>query len=642
MNEFWTRLFDASGFSPEGTGWTAFHAGTELISDVFISAAYLVISCTLAYFLWRRKDVPFPYLFWLFGGLILLSGIVYLVDIILFYFPVYRFATIVKVITALTGGAVVIAMIFLIPKILSLASPQALRADIERRTQEMRDSEARLSAIVATAKDGILTLDEEWTILTVNPVCEQMFGLPSRLMVGRPFTDLISGPDSESAVKKQMETGEGKVFGMGGDVLAKRADGTTFPASLAMSKVDLGHGRIFTAIIHDVTTFKKTQEALRQSEARLRLMLAQVPAILCSTDRKLRVAVFASSATTGLSSSGFLIKRFSGMSLLDSEDEILRLMPARAFQQALENKHVSVGVRWGDRFFQFHVQALRDTEGTIIGAIGIGLDVTTQKRIEDALRRSNEELDEFAYITSHDLKEPLRGIHNYCKFLNEDYGDTIGEEGQKKLLRLQHLANHMNNLVESLHEFSRVGRIELAVRYSNLNHVLGDILDSLHLSLQENNVQIRIPHPLPTIRCDQVRIAEVFRNLITNAIKYNDKPEKWIEIGEADPDELTVVRHMELNKELVRQRVFYVRDNGIGIDPKHWDEIFRIFKRLHGENKYGGGTGAGLTIVKKIIERHGGHIFLESEPRQGTTFYFTIPEAPSEKRAEPLPVNNTE
>src|SRR5690606_14228954 len=131
--------------------------------------------------------------------------------------------------------------------------------------------------------------------------------------------------------------------------------------------------------------------------------------------------------------------------------------------------------------------------------------------------------------------------------------------------------------------------------------------------------------PLPTIRCDQVRIAEVFRNLITNAMKYNDKPEKWIEIGEVPAETLIPILESQ-HIEAARFRAFYVKDNGIGIDPKNWDEIFRIFRRLHGEDQFGGGTGAGLTIVKKIVERHGGHVLLQSEVGKGTTFYFTVPE----------------
>ncbi len=224
------------------------------------------------------------------------------------------------------------------------------------------------------------------------------------------------------------------------------------------------------------------------------------------------------------------------------------------------------------------------------------------------LRQSNKELDDFAYIASHDLKEPLRGIHNFSLFLLEDYGDKLDAEGKSKLETLPRLTRRMESLIDSLLHFSRVGRIDLAMDRVDLNEILTDILDSLGPQLAEKGVAVRIPRPLPTVLCDRARIGEIWSNLITNAAKYNDKPEKWVEIGylAAAPP------------------VFYVRDNGIGIPEKHFDAIFRIFKRLHGRDQFGGGTGAGLTIVRKIVERHNGRVWLESGSGEGTTFYFTL------------------
>jgi signal transduction histidine kinase len=224
------------------------------------------------------------------------------------------------------------------------------------------------------------------------------------------------------------------------------------------------------------------------------------------------------------------------------------------------------------------------------------------------LAASNRELDDFAYIASHDLKEPLRGMHNYSNFLLEDYADKLDEEGIERLRTLVRLSQRMEHLINSLLEYSRVGRVDLAMESVNLNEILADVVDSLQIQLTENNVTLRIPRPLPRVICDRVRVGEVFQNLITNGMKYNDRSEKWIEIGYTDG----------------KPPVFYVRDNGIGISPKHQDSIFRIFKRLHSRDKYGGGSGAGLTIVRKIIERHAGKIWLDSTVGEGTTFYFTL------------------
>jgi two-component system, chemotaxis family, sensor kinase Cph1 len=173
------------------------------------------------------------------------------------------------------------------------------------------------------------------------------------------------------------------------------------------------------------------------------------------------------------------------------------------------------------------------------------------------------------------------------------------------------LTRRMEDLIDSLLQFSRLGRVDLAMERVDLNAVVAEVLDSLAITLKEEKVEVRIPRPLPRVHADRVRVGEIFANLIVNAMKYNDKPQKWIEIGTARNGEAPV---------------FYVRDNGIGIPDKHHDAVFRIFKRLHGRDKFGGGTGAGLTIVKKIVERHHGRIWLESSPGEGTTFYFTLQE----------------
>ena len=229
------------------------------------------------------------------------------------------------------------------------------------------------------------------------------------------------------------------------------------------------------------------------------------------------------------------------------------------------------------------------------------------------LKRSNEELDDFAYIASHDLKEPLRAIHNHSRFLIEDYEGNLDEEGVKKLHRLTFLAKRMEKLISDLLYFSRLGRQDLARKDTNLNDVIDDIRNTLHGTLEEQHVVINMTDALPTVFCDTVRVTELFRNLIVNAIKYNDSSEKQIEIGFDDSYGPNNDNH-----------VFYVKDNGIGIDSEFHKEIFRIFKRLNNKKQYGPGTGSGLTFVKKIVEQHGGKIWIESESGNGTVFYFTL------------------
>ena len=255
--------------------------------------------------------------------------------------------------------------------------------------------------------------------------------------------------------------------------------------------------------------------------------------------------------------------------------------------------------------------------------IGSFRDITDLKRAEENvlkytsdLERSNRELDDFAYIASHDLKEPLRGIQGFSRILLEDCADKLEGKDKQYLERLMFLSQRMNQLIEDLLYFSRLGRAELAIQRIDLNVIIMDIQRMMENVFKEKNVRIIISPSLPNLLCDKPGITEVLRNLITNAVKYNDKPEKTIEIG---------VLENAVSPTGPEKNVFYVRDNGIGIDPKFHQAIFQLFKRLSSSAKYDeGGTGVGLTFVKKIVERNKGHIWLESEPGKGSTFYFTF------------------
>jgi PAS domain S-box-containing protein len=253
---------------------------------------------------------------------------------------------------------------------------------------------------------------------------------------------------------------------------------------------------------------------------------------------------------------------------------------------------------------------------------GILRDITKRKESEAELLRytkqlehSNQELDDFAYIASHDLKEPLRGLFNHASFILEDYGDKLDDEGQRRLNRLLRLAQRMENLVNDLLYFSRLGRGELAIQMTDPNMVIREITQMMESFLKERGAQIVMPSIMPSITCDRPRLTEVFRNLITNAIKYNDKAERTIEVGFLNT--VMAPHGMEEN-------VFYIKDNGIGIAPEFHQDIFRIFKRLNKDDDKESGTGVGLTFVKKIVERHKGHVWLESIVGRGTTFYFNL------------------
>lgn len=293
------------------------------------------------------------------------------------------------------------------------------------------------------------------------------------------------------------------------------------------------------------------------------------------------------------------------------ESGALRMSPRQSFerwQQTIKGRSLP----WKS----CEIEAALELRGAVIGLVLQKADELSALNSE--LTRSNIELDSFAYIASHDLKEPLRGIHNYSSFLIEDYGSTLGDDGVDKLNTLMRLTQRMEDLISSLLHYSRLGRAELDLKPVDLNQVVDGVIEVINIS-QPKQIHFDVM-PLPVFKCDRPRVTELFMNLITNGIKYNSSPEKRIEIGYSIKDN----GDTQDDGSATAQTIFYVRDNGIGIREKHLETIFRIFKRLHAPKRFGGGTGAGLTIAKKIVERHGGQIRVSSTYGEGSTFYFTL------------------
>jgi len=243
------------------------------------------------------------------------------------------------------------------------------------------------------------------------------------------------------------------------------------------------------------------------------------------------------------------------------------------------------------------------------------------QKLVGKLGRSNKELEDFAYMVSHDLKGPLKGIVNYSNALVQDYSEQLGAEGRAHLETLQRLSKRMEDLIETLLYYSRISRLEFTPKKTDLARLLDDVLDSLHLTVKESGANISVPRLLPVVECDSVRVGEVFTHLIENAIKYNDKQEKNVEIGYREAKGAgRAARDINDNN----TPTFYIRDNGVGISAEDQEKVFTLYKRLHPIGEFGEGTGAGLTIVRKIIEKHGGEIRLESQPGEGTTIFFTL------------------
>jgi PAS domain S-box-containing protein len=268
------------------------------------------------------------------------------------------------------------------------------------------------------------------------------------------------------------------------------------------------------------------------------------------------------------------------------------------------------------------VSLARNPDGSPRHFISQIQDITERKNAEiraniylKELERSNQELDDFAYIASHDLKEPLRAINNHSQSLLSNYEAELDEAGGRKLNRLVFLTRRMEVLIDDLLQFSRLGRLDSSREDIDLNKLLANEVATLSNDEENPQIRINVCDQLPSIRGNRASIAIVFRNLIGNAIKYNDSAEKIIEVG--------LLPEMQ-RKEQTLRNVYYIRDNGIGIDPDFHELIFGMFKRLNNEKAYGPGTGAGLAFVKRIIDQLSGVIFVQSQPGDGATFYFTL------------------
>ncbi len=254
------------------------------------------------------------------------------------------------------------------------------------------------------------------------------------------------------------------------------------------------------------------------------------------------------------------------------------------------------------------IEAMTDLQHAVI----LAQHAEQQRSLKLLLQQSNADLEAFAFIVSHDLQEPLRGIRNFSQFLRDRTGEQLGPQERAWLDTIMKLGARMGAQIEALLQYARAGQAGLDIQSVDLHRLVRSVLDDLSVRIAETGTRVVITGTLPCLNCDPIRTAAVLENLITNAIKYNDQEVRQVEIGAIDGLAPTL----------------YVRDNGIGIAQQHQHAIFTIFHRLHGRDDYGGGSGAGLTIARKHIERQGGRLWLESAPGQGSTFYFTLGSGP--------------
>ncbi len=376
------------------------------------------------------------------------------------------------------------------------------------------------------------------------------------------------------------------------------------------------------AIVQDITGLRQAERALRESEERLRL--AQESAKIAVWDWDVRTGHYTSTPEFfrlyGLEEDRTITYdqwrarvHPDDLAMVETESQAA-LDRGEPFDREHRIVRPSGEVRW----IQGIGRGVYDESGTPVRVLGVNIDITARKEAElelaryaESLRRSNEELQRFAYVASHDLQEPLRSVVSFSQLLERRYKGKLGEDADDYISFIVEGGKRMQNLIQDILQFSRLETRAGPLEPTDAAEAVADALRHLREQLREANGAVEVGD-LPTVLADRPQLEQVFANLIGNAIKYR-RPDV--------PLEVRVSARRENG-----WWEFAVADNGIGIDPEYFDRIFVIFQRLHTKDAYPG-TGIGLALVRKIVGRHGGAVRVESVPGAGSTFFFTLPVA---------------
>jgi PAS domain S-box-containing protein len=483
----------------------------------------------------------------------------------------------------------------------------------ERRQTE--GARARLAAIVETTDDAILSKDTEGKVLTWNAAAERLFGYQAREIVGRSVALLLPADrlTEEDEILKKLRAGQ-RVDHLETVRLAK--DGRPIMVSVTSSPILDAAGRFIGAskIVRDITEHKEAEERLR----------LQATALEAAAN-----AIVITDARGAIQWVNPAFTRLTGYSAAEALGQNPRVLNSgrhdRAFftnlWQTVTSGHVWQGEVTNKRkdgsLYQeeMTITPLADAGGKVTRFIAIKQDVTARKNAEEGLRqtaqelvRSNADLEKFAYVSSHDLQEPLRMVSGFLQLLAQKYAGRLDAQGDQYIHYAVDGAKRMQQLIGDLLAYSRIGRQPRGPEPTDTGKSLD--LALVNLSVSINAAGAAVTHgELPTVSAEAGQLVQLFQNLIGNAVKFHGRQSPKV--------------HVEARRE-GPMWVFSVADNGIGIEPPYRERIFEVFQRLHARNEYEG-TGIGLAICKKIVDNHGGKIWVESQPGVGSTFLFTLP-----------------
>jgi PAS domain S-box-containing protein len=497
-----------------------------------------------------------------------------------------------------------------------------LEQRVRDRTLALRQSEERFRLLVEQVEDyAIFLLDPAARVATWNEGAERIFGYDSGEIIGRHFSCLFP-PDGRKTGEPDEElrraTSVGRAEGEGWRI---RKDGTLFLVDFLLTALRDPDGRLvgFSKIVRDLTERRKAEEMLRASETRFRELLELGPDATVIVDSNRRIVLV--NAQT---------EKLFGYSRDELDGEPVEiLLPDWSRATLLQDRWLSTGTRSrpagaelelrglrkdGTEFpAEVSLSPLRTKDGTLISSAI--RDVTDRRLVQaelqrqaEELARSNADLEQFAYVASHDLQEPLRMVVSYLQLLSEEYKGKLDADADEFIEFAVDGATRMRQMITGLLEYSRVSSGSVKLTWLSVGEVLDEVRSNLTVVARDTGAVIT-NDPLPSVRADAFLLSRVLQNLIENGIRFRGTAPPRIHVSARRAGSFWI---------------FSVTDNGIGIAPQHQERVFLIFQRLHDRITYPG-TGLGLSICKRIVERWGGRIWVESEDGKGCAFHFTLP-----------------
>ena len=478
--------------------------------------------------------------------------------------------------------------------------------------QALEESEKRLKTVLYALPIGVILVNRNThKIFDINNKAQEMLKLGKTDIVGKECRKFMCKELDDCPVDCSNQTRlstEGKLF---------IKNNKTIPILKKVVPITIKNRKLLLETFLDISKIKSIQEKLENSKEKLRLLVEGLKDVVLKISNKGKIEYCSSviekfggyrtDEVVGKNIVRFFVNRLEYLKSIAKYKRALKSKKSFSYEFVFKPKT-------GEHFYA-EVSALpiwRDDKVIAVQSVLRNIDErkkaeNRQKILLKKFENINNELKHFAYVVSHDLKAPLRGINTLSHWIKEDYEDVLDQTGKENLEMLIGRVRRMHNLIEGILQYSRVGRHEEKMIPVNLNDIVNNTISFLS---PPEAIIIDIETSLPVIKIEETRIAQVFQNLLSNAIKYCNKDKGAIRIG------------CDYSHDKIYQ--FYVSDNGIGIEEKYYDKIFEIFQSVDDKNDIES-TGIGLALVKKIVNMYGGEIWLDSVPAKGTTFYFTLP-----------------